>query len=888
LHLPTALNPRRSLRARFALVLGGSGLAFALLTALVVDRYQREQLIDSHGQAMRREAVLMSRGLNLALQERLQLLRDAAATPILASGLMDPGDARLLLETLRSQHPALAWLAITDAQGRIVVATGALLEGSNLAGQPVFDQAMQQPWIGQRRGAGPLATHLGLSGGEAPALIDLGTPLIDFQGRRLGVLVARLRWDWLDTFHASLQAGGRRLVGSETFVLDREDRVLLGPAEWLDRPLPLPALAVLRDGTEARLLDWPRQGDYLTAWGREHDAAAGPHAGLSVVVRQPAALAFHAANVLRTRLLMMGGAGTLAFIALSVWMAGRITRPIQALSEAASRVGVGGAPQFTAMATRRKDEVSELAFVLQKLHLELAHRLAEQQRASERYEALFRHAPVAVCVVQDQCVRMANLAFVQLFAAPDLDTLLGRSAHELVHAEDHALLDARIALEQQRGARAEPLPMLELRILRLDGQLARVQTTAMPMTLGGRPGVQVVLLDITEQRRAQDLLHQREAQLAHTSRMAKVGGWSLDLASGQGRWTDEMARIYELPAQTVPTPELALSYFHGEHRARLQAAVRELLVNGTPYDLELQLQTPAGQVKWVRAQARSLRTESGRAQALEGITQDITDRRAAEEAVRELNARLEQRVAERTAELQAANAELDSFAYAVSHDLRAPLRAMSGFSEALVEDHGPRLDAEARGYLDQIIQASRRMGELIEGLLVLSRSLRGLLRNDDVDLSALAARAVDELRRNEPGRSVTVDIEPGLQVCGDRRMLDAVMNNLLANAWKYTARQPQARIRVEGQQIDGQRWVCVSDNGAGFDMAHAGRLFKAFARLHRQDEFPGIGIGLATVQRIIHRHGGQIAADAAPGRGATFRFTLPQSRSAEPMEPSPP
>lgn len=864
-------------------MLGGSGLAFALLCALVVDRYEREQLIDSHGQAMRREAVLISRGLNLAMQERLQPLRDAAATPILASGLMEPGDARLLLEQLRSQHPALAWVAITDAEGRIRVATGAKLEGQSLAGQPLFEEARRAPWIGPRRVAGPLAAQLGLAAGEQPSLIDLGTPLVDFQGRTRGALVARLRWDWLDTLHASMAAGGRRLIGSESVVLDREDRVLLGPAEWLDRPLPLPELAALRDGTDARLLDWPRQGAYLTAWGRE-DTGPGPSAGLSVVVRQPEALAFYAADVLRARLLALGVAGTLGFIALSVWLAGRITRPIQALSAAASRVGSGAAPQFAAIAPQRKDEVAELAFVLQKLHLELAHRLAEQRRASERYEALFNHSPVAVGVTEGQRLVMANRAFAQLFGAPDAAALLGRDAHDLVHPDDHPLLDARIAEEAVRGAASEPLPVLELRIVRLDGQVALVQSTAMPLPLGDRSGLQVVLQDVTAQRQAEQLLRHREAQLAHTSRMARVGGWSLELASGQARWTDEMARIYELPPETEPSPELALSYFHGEHRARLQAALRELLRDGTPYDLELQLQTPQGHIKWVRAHARSQRGADGRAVALEGITQDITDRRAAEDAVRELNARLEQRVAERTAELQAANAELDSFAYAVSHDLRAPLRAMSGFSNALVEDHGPQLNAEARGYLEQIIAASRRMGELIEGLLVLSRSLRGLLRNDDVDLSALAARAVDELRRNEPGRQVQLDIEPGLRVRGDRRMLDAVMNNLLANAWKYTARQPQACIRVTAQQIDGKPWVCVADNGAGFDMAHAGRLFKAFARLHRQDEFPGIGIGLATVQRIIHRHGGQIVAEGAPGRGASFRFTVPGTRSAEPME----
>jgi light-regulated signal transduction histidine kinase (bacteriophytochrome) len=339
-----------------------------------------------------------------------------------------------------------------------------------------------------------------------------------------------------------------------------------------------------------------------------------------------------------------------------------------------------------------------------------------------------------------------------------------------------------------------------------------------------------------------------------------------------------MARIYEVPPETRPGRRLALSYFHGADRARLEQAVERALRDGEPYDLELQLTTPGGRQKWVRAQGRRV-LEDGRPVRLEGITQDITERRAAQEALQALNAELERRVAERTAELQAANAELDSFAYAVSHDLRAPLRAMSGFAQALVEDHGDQLDAAARADLDEIVRGSARMGELIDGLLVLSRSLRGTLRADDVDLSALALQCAQELQRDDPQRQVTVVVAPGLRASGDRRMLDAVLRNLIGNAWKYSARTSAARIEVGSAQIDGETWFVVKDNGAGFDMAHAGRLFKAFARLHRQDEFPGLGIGLATVQRIIRRHGGRIVAEAAPGQGATFRFTLPAQRS---------
>jgi PAS domain S-box-containing protein len=237
---------------------------------------------------------------------------------------------------------------------------------------------------------------------------------------------------------------------------------------------------------------------------------------------------------------------------------------------------------------------------------------------------------------------------------------------------------------------------------------------------------------------------------------------------------------------------------------------------------------------------------------------------------------LEQRVAERTAELTAANRELDSFAYAVSHDLRAPLRAMAGFSHALLEDYGDRFDGEARTYLHQIALASRRMGELIDGLLALSRSTRGELQRDTVDLSALARQTLADLANAEPARQVALEVESGLEARGDARMLEAVLRNLLDNAWKYTAHAAAPQIRVFSEQRDGRRWICVADNGAGFDMAHAGKLFKPFQRLHRQDEFPGIGIGLATVQRIVHRHGGAIEARGEPGKGATFRLCLPE------------
>jgi PAS domain S-box-containing protein len=443
----------------------------------------------------------------------------------------------------------------------------------------------------------------------------------------------------------------------------------------------------------------------------------------------------------------------------------------------------------------------------------------------------------------------------------------------------------RVVAEFEALARGDKTLATDIPCLRKNGSVFHADVGAVKITVDGRPCNVGFFRDITERKRAEEALRTSEREFRSLAEampqivwVTRADGWNIYFNQ---RWVDYTGLTLEESyghGWNIP--------FHPDDRQRAWDAWQRATKHYDPYELECRLRRADGVYRWWLIRGVPLRNENGEILKWFGTCTDIEDLKQAEGKIQQLNAELEQRVRDRTADLEAANRELEAFSYSVSHDLRAPLRAMDGFSMALLEDCAGRLDETAQDHLRRIRAGSQQMAELIDDLLNLSRESRAEMRRERVDLTVLTHEIAAEFQRTHPDRKVQLVVAPALTADADARMLRLVFNNLLENAWKFTSRCAQARIEVGALEQDGQRIFFVRDNGVGFDMAYAGKLFGAFQRLHAAADFPGTGIGLATVQRIIHRHGGRVWAEGAVGQGATVYFTLgPKAVRLEAVRP---
>jgi PAS domain S-box-containing protein len=516
---------------------------------------------------------------------------------------------------------------------------------------------------------------------------------------------------------------------------------------------------------------------------------------------------------------------------------------------------------------------------------EAYHSLDSERRHLLR---LFEQAPSFMAVLRGpgHIFELANNAYFQLVGHRDL---VGKPARQVLpEVEGQGFFD----LLDRVYTTGEPFIGRGMKVVvqrQVDGppQDAFVDFVYQPLMGpdGKVTGIFAQGHDITEQMVAQNALRTSEERLRRVVEASGAGTWEMDLTTGKVSADPRLLALFRLPPEGGFSLEAVLAGIHPEDRARVERAVTAALAgeNDGRYYAEYRTLGPRddGKEHWVEGRGQVFFDTQGKPVRFMGTGLDITARKSAENEVHRLNRDLERRVQERTQELREANRELEAFSYSVSHDLRAPLRHITGFAQLLDRRAGAGMDDKSRGYVRTISEAAQRGGQLVDDLLAFSRLGRAELNRTPVRLPQLVEELQRELAPEYEGRQVAWKVGPLPTVQGDASLLRVALRNLLSNALKYSRPRPQAVIDIAAEERPGEVELRVKDNGVGFDMQYSDKLFGVFQRLHTVDQFEGTGIGLANVRRIVLRHGGRIWADARPDEGATFHFTLPRVAGAE-------
>lgn len=802
---------------------------------------------------------------------------DFSSDGVIRSGaemIREPGDSQSeALSRYMADHklPLLAdfyRITLANTAGKVTAATNSAVIGT--------DMSAEEPFIKGRSG---LSVSIRPSGFMGRPELAVSAPLFSMEDNRpIGVLTGFIPFERLRSiFRPGVDALGgtsrEAVPGYRSFdlYLVNSGKLMITPS-WLTEGTVL-VQRVDTDAVRACLLDQRNHsGFYADYRGMEVAGASFCMTNLGWVLLVEVDRDEALAPVRKLRLYAVAASMVIvALISALVLFFNLAIRQLKALASASARIASGD--YDVRVPVKSSDEIGVLSESFNSMAAEIKHRTEALAESEERFRSIMDNTTSVVYAKDPECRYLfVNRRYEELFGITS-EKIRGKSDFDIFPA---ATAEAFCANDLKALSSDGPLEFEET-APRPDGVHTYVSVKFRLTGADGRPyAVAGISTDITELKRSHEALVKSEASLENAQRIAHLGNWDWDIIRNDLRWSDEIYRIFGVaPREFGATYDAFLSFVHPDDRDFVGNSVDAAINEKKPYSIDHRILLSDGTEKIVHEQGEVTYDQSGKPLKMSGTVQDITERKMAEDEVRKLNAELEQRVAERTCQLEAANRELEAFSYSVAHDLKSPLRIISGFSMMLMKDYSDRLDVTGSDYLKRLHGASQRMGQLIDALLKLSRVMKTEMRSGRVYLSGMARTIAADLRKVQPERKAEVIITENLSATGDPGLLRVVMENLIGNAWKFTGSRELARIEVgSAGEKDGKTVFFVRDNGAGFDMKYADRLFSPFQRLHGEEEFPGTGIGLATVYRIIQRHGGEIWAEGQKDRGATFYFTL--------------
>jgi PAS domain S-box-containing protein len=504
-------------------------------------------------------------------------------------------------------------------------------------------------------------------------------------------------------------------------------------------------------------------------------------------------------------------------------------------------------------------------------------KLAEQtlRQSEARYKTLVENIP--------QKIFMKNSDYRFMSINENFARDLGIRPEEIVGKLDRDLFSIELAdkyhADDVRIITTGKTEELEEKYV-VDGKETWVNTIKTPVRDNNSEivGLLGIFWDITGRKLAEEALKISKERLLFATEGANIGIWNWNIVTGELIWSDQCKALFGVPPDETMSYQRFSDALHPDDRERTDKAVKDTLDNQKDFDIEYRSLWPDESIHWLAAKGRGFNDITGKAVRLEGIVLDIAESKRKEEEIRKLNTELEDRVAVRTSQLEASNKELEAFSYSVSHDLRAPLRHVSGYVELLNKHFYSDLPEKGQHYMNSIADSVRIMGMLIDDLLQFSRTGRMEMHQSDCDMNEIVNDVIESLRKDNPDRKIKWIVGKLASINGDEAMLSLVWMNLLSNAVKFTRTRKEARIEIGGREENKELIFFVSDNGVGFDMQYAQKLFGVFQRLHPIEEFEGTGIGLANVNRIVLRQGGRTWAEAEPGKGAVFFFSLPKNK----------